>query len=33
MTFECKYISELIDIREQARIDKDFKLSDEISGI
>ena len=30
MNFENKYISELIDIRHQSRIDKDFELSDKI---
>jgi len=30
MDFENKYVSELIDIREEARTNKDWKLSDEI---
>lgn len=30
MNFDNKYVSELIDIREAARLDKDFQLSDEI---
>ena len=30
MDIENKYVSELIDIREEAKADKDWKLSDEI---
>jgi len=30
MDFADKHINELIDLREQARADKDWKLSDEI---
>jgi hypothetical protein len=30
MDFKSKYISELIDIREEARLNKDWKLSDKL---
>ena len=30
ITFEDKYVDELIELRKKARTDKDYKLSDEI---